>query len=109
MNIENPEKGKFTARKSTVLRSCSILDFHLEYYIPEIENLNFHLPHAYIIGKNNCAGKQHDIFVIRHNKFDLKCTHYCAERCQVISEKVHSQYLSVCKSISMEVVALEKF
>ena len=31
MNIENPEKGKSTTRKSTLLKSCSILDFHSEY------------------------------------------------------------------------------
>ena len=34
MNIENFEKGKVTTRKSLVLESCSILDFHSEYYTP---------------------------------------------------------------------------
>ena len=46
---------------------------------------------------------------ILHNKFEIKCTHYYAERCQGLIEKVHSQYLSGCKSISMEVVPLEHF
>ena len=56
------------------MKSCSILDFHSEYYIPEIEILVFHYPHVYIFGRNKCEGKQHDIFVSQQNKFDCKCT-----------------------------------
>ena len=67
MNPENPEIGKFTTRKMIVLKVFRILDFHSEYYIPEIEKLDFHLQHVYILGKNNCAGKRHDMFVSRHN------------------------------------------
>ena len=63
MNIENLEKGKITTRKILVLKSCSILDFRSEYYIPEIEKLAFRLPHVIIPRKNNCAGKRHAIFV----------------------------------------------
>ena len=55
MNIENFVKGKVTTKKSVVLKSCRILDFHSEYYIPEIEKLDFHLPHVYIFGKKYCA------------------------------------------------------
>ena len=51
MNIENIEKVKVTTRKIPVLKSCSILDFRSEYYIPEIEILAFHLPYDYIFGK----------------------------------------------------------
>ena len=107
MNIENLKKGKVTTRKSLLLKSCMILDFYSEYYIPEIEKLAFHLPRVYILGGNNCAGKIHDIFVNRHNKFYCKCTCAYAERCQVLSEQVHSQYFSGCESLSMEVVPLD--
>ena len=41
--------------------------------------------------------------------FDCKCTRHYAERCQVLSEQVYSQYFSDCKSISMEGVVLERF
>ena len=50
-NIENAEKGKVATRKSLVLKSCSILDFHSRYIIPAIEMLDFHLPHVYILRK----------------------------------------------------------
>ena len=70
MNIENINKGKFITHKSLVMKSCIILDFNSEYYIPEIEKLAFHLTHVYILGKNHCAGKRHEILVIRHNTFD---------------------------------------
>ena len=56
-NIENIEKGKFTTRKIFVLKSCSILGFHSEYYTPAIEKLSFFPPHVFIIGVNNCEGK----------------------------------------------------
>ena len=71
--------------------------------------IDFCLPHVYILGKNYCAGKQHEMFMSLHNTFYCKCTRFFAERWQVLSEQVPSQYLSGCKSISMEVVALEKF
>ena len=70
MNIENFEKVKVTTRKILVLKSCSIVDFHSEYYTPAIQKLSFHLPNVYIFGGNHCAGKQHDMFVIQQNKFD---------------------------------------
>ena len=72
--MESYWKGKVTTQKSLVLKSCIILDFHSEYYIPEIENLTFHLPHVYILGENHCAGKLYGMLFIRHNKFDCKCT-----------------------------------
>ena len=72
MNLEIFEKGNVTTHKILVLKSCRILDFHLEYYIPAIEKLAFHLPNIYILGGNYCTGKQHDMFVSQQNKFDWK-------------------------------------
>ena len=85
MNLENVDKLKVTTQKSLVLKSCRILDFHSEYYISKIKILDFYLPHVYILGKNNCLGKQHGVFVSRHNKFDSKCKCDHAERCQLLS------------------------
>ena len=70
INMENYWKGKVTTQKSLLLKSCIILDFHSEYYIPEIEKLASHLPHVYILGKDNFADKQNDTFVSQQNKFD---------------------------------------
>ena len=49
------------------------------------------------------------MFVSRHNKFDWKFARDYAEICQVLSEQVHSRYLSGCRSISILVVALDHF
>ena len=75
INTENFKNGKVATRENIVLKSCSILDFHSEYYVPEIEKLDYHLPHVYILGGNDCEGKCHDIFVSRNSKFYCKCTH----------------------------------
>ena len=55
--------------------------FHSEYYIPANEKLAFNFPHAYILGRNNVLGKQHEMFVSWHNKFDCKCRHDYSEIC----------------------------
>ena len=39
--LENSKKGKVKTRKSLVIKSCNILYFYSEYYIPEIGNLAF--------------------------------------------------------------------
>ena len=52
MNIGHVDKGKVTTREIFVLKSCIILDFISEYYIPDIEKLVFNLPHVYIPGKS---------------------------------------------------------
>ena len=49
------------------------------------------------------------MFVSWHNKFDCKFTRDYAERCQILSKQVHSQYFSIYKFISMEVVAFDHF
>ena len=58
---------------------------------------------------NQCAGKRNDMFVSWHNNYYWKCTNYCAEIFQVISEQVKYKYFSGCKSISIEGVALDNF
>ena len=45
----------------------------------------------------------------RNNKFDCKCTRDYSKFCQVLSEQGHLQYLSSCKSISMNGIALGHF
>ena len=59
--------------------------------------------------KNSREGKLNDMFVIWQNKYNCKCTHDYAQRCQVLSKQVNCQYFSDCKSISIKGVALGKF
>ena len=51
MNVENEEKWNVTTQNSLVVKSCIIMDLYSDYYITEIEKLDFHLPHVYILGK----------------------------------------------------------
>ena len=62
-NIDNFKKGKVTTQKSLVLKSCRILDFHSEYYIPEFEKISFSFVTCLHPWKDHCAGKQHEMFV----------------------------------------------
>ena len=91
MNLEHIDKVKVTTRNSLILKSCKIIDFHWDYYIPSIEKLDCHIPHVYIFGKNHCEGKWNDMFLSWHNKYDWKGTCIYPEKCQVLSEQVYSQ------------------
>ena len=75
--------------------------FCSEHHIPVNENLDICVLHVYMLRKNHCTGKQHDMFVSRHNKYDFKFTCNYLEMCQYILEQVHSQYFYGCNSISM--------
>ena len=87
MNKENVDKGKVTTGKSLVLKSCSILEFHSEYYIQTIEKLAFSFTTTLHPQEKNSAGKWHDMFVSWHNNFDCKCTRDYTERCKLLSEQ----------------------
>ena len=50
-NKVNVEKRNVTTQKILLIKSCSILDFYSDYYIPAMEKLAFNLPHVYILGK----------------------------------------------------------
>ena len=82
---------KVTTWKILVLQSCIIFGFCSEYYILSIGNLEFHLPHVYILVKYYHAGKLHETFVSKHNRYDFKCTRDDDEMFQFLIEKVNSQ------------------
>ena len=108
MNLENVEKGKVTTQKMLVLKPCSILDF-IQNII--FQKLKIRLLFATYLHpwKNHFSGKRHGVFVSRQNKLDWKSTCDDEERCQILSEQVHLQYFSGCKSIYMEVVVIDNF
>ena len=49
---------KIYTRKEIVMMETTISDFHTSFYIPDIQRLDFQLPHMHIIGTNNCAELQ---------------------------------------------------
>ena len=50
------------------MMETTIYEFHIRYYIPAIQKLDFHLPHVRIFGTNHCgemrrtAFKQRELF-----------------------------------------------
>ena len=67
--LESVDKGRVEAWRSHVLKSFSILDFHLEYYIPESKKYHF-VYHIFNPLQNHCAGKWNDMLVIQPNKYN---------------------------------------
>ena len=49
------------------------------------------------------------MFVSQHNNYYCKCTRDFEEIFKILSENIYSQYFSGCKSISIEVFALNHF
>ena len=67
-------------RKNLVVMETTISDFHISFYIPDIQNLAFHLPHVCILGTNNCGEMRRTSFK-RHELFqDVLCSSDYAER-----------------------------
>ena len=48
------ESTKIHTRKYIVITKITISDFHTSFYIPAIQNLDFHLPHVRILGTKYC-------------------------------------------------------
>ena len=101
------ESRKFRERNSyNTENSCTEImqnfgfSFRILHSISWIFGFSFAI--CFILGENKLSGKRHDMFVSWQNKFDWKCIHNYAEKYQVLSEQVHSQYFSGFKSIYME-------
>ena len=77
----SPDKStKIYTRKELVMMETTIYDFHTTFYIPEIQNLAFHLPHVRILGTNHCGEMRRTAFK-RHELFqDILCRRDYAER-----------------------------
>ena len=57
-----------------------IYDFRTSFYIPAIQNLDFHLPHVGILGTNHCGEMQRTDFKRRESSQYVLCRCYYAER-----------------------------
>ena len=62
------------------MMETTISDFHNIFYILEIQKLDFHLPHMYILGKNHCGKMRCKAFKCRELFQYVLCPRYYAER-----------------------------
>ena len=54
--------------------------FCTSFYIPDIQRLDFHLPHVCILGTNHCGAMQRTAFKRRELFQDFLCSRNYAER-----------------------------
>ena len=68
-----------------------ISDLHIRYYIPAIQELDFHLPHVRILGTNQCGEIQQKAFKGRELFQNFICCLDYAERVvSIFANKVQS-------------------
>ena len=81
----SPDKStKIYARKELVMMETTISDFHTSFYIPAIQNLDFHIPHVRILGTNHCSELQRTAFKRRELFQDVLCRRDYVESCMKI-------------------------
>ena len=69
---------KIYTGKELVMMETTISNFHTSFYIPETQDLEFHIPHVQILGKNHCGGSRRTTFKRRKSFQDVLCRHDCA-------------------------------
>ena len=69
----------------------SIADFYTSFYIPEVQNLAFHLPQIIILGTNHCGNTRSEALK-RHaaNKDVLCCRDYVERVVASFSHQIKS-------------------
>ena len=60
--LSSDEFRKLYTRKELVMMETNISDFCTSFYIPAIQNLDFHLSHVHILGKNHCGEMRQNYF-----------------------------------------------
>ena len=71
---------KIYTRKELVMMETKNSDFHTSCCIPAIQNLDFHRPHARILGTNHCGEMRLTSFKRRELFQDVLCRRDYAER-----------------------------
>ena len=74
------QSTKIYTRKELVMMETTISGFHTSFYIPDIPELSFHLPHKRILGKNHCVELRHIAFKRGELFQDVLCRCDYAER-----------------------------
>ena len=64
---------KCHAIKELVMMETTISNFHTSFYIPEIQKLEFHIPHVPILGTNHCGEYYQNAFKRRKSFQNVLC------------------------------------
>ena len=88
----------------------TISNFCTSFYIPEIQKLVFRIPHVQILGTNHCGDSLQTVFNFRESFQNVLCCWDYAERLVAsFSHQIKSEYYSVNRYVSIEIIALENF
>ena len=80
---------KLYTRKEFVMMDKYIADFCTSFYITEIQNIAFHLPHIRIIGTNHCGNTHHEALKYHITKQDVLC---CCDYTERVVAIFHTKY-----------------
>ena len=92
------------------MMEIQISNFHTSFYIPAIQKLAFHFPHLKILDKNICRKSCQTAFKCRESFQDVLCRNDYYERAvSSFPHQTQSEYYSVNRSMSIEIISLEHF
>ena len=87
-----------------------ISNFHISFYIPEIQKMMFHNPYVQIMGTSHCGDSFRTTFKLRESfQYVLFCHVYAERVVASFPHQIQSEYYSVSISVSIEGIALEHF
>ena len=85
----------------------TISNFFTSFCIPEIQKLEFHLPHVRIIDTNHCGDSRRNAFKRQESFQYLLCFRYYDKRAFVsFSNQIKSEYYGVNRSLPIEGIVL---
>ena len=71
----------------------TLYNFYTGFYIPEIQMLEFHIPHVQILGTNHCGDSCQTVFKRRKTFQDVLCCRDYSERVvDSFSNQIQSAY-----------------
>ena len=104
------ESRKIYTRKELVMMETNNYDFHMSFYIPDIQALTFHLPHVHILVTNQCVTMRRTAFKLCELFKNVLCHQDYAERVIVsFDHQIQSEYCGGNRSVSIEGIKLERF
>ena len=101
---------KIYTRKELGMMETTISEFHVRYYILDIQKLDFHLPHVCILVTNHCGEMQRTAFKQRELLQDVLCRRDYAEKFRArFANQIQPEYNGGNISVSIEGIVLEHF
>ena len=87
---------KLYTRKELGMTETYIADLSTRFYITEIKNLEFHLPHVRILGTNHCGNTWREELKCCSAKKDVLCNSYYSERVvDSFAHQINSEYYGI--------------